>query len=84
MPAIPSSARPDKRHLQPLWERVDANRWRLVRALALFTLVSSVSLAAALALLVWLVGVFAGAESVSAALSAWFFSEGVFIPWAAA
>lgn len=44
----PAAGRPDKRRLEPLWDRVDANRFRLLGYLVAFALASSVALGLAL------------------------------------
>lgn len=49
----PSTAYPHPARVQPLWDRVDANRWRLLRYLALFCALSAVFVGVAVWATLW-------------------------------
>ncbi len=61
--ATPSAGRPDPRRREPLWDRVDKNRFRLVIYLVIFAIACSVMVAAAIgAVALILRAIFSGAE----------------------
>jgi len=70
--------RPDPRRREPLWTRVERNRFRLVAYLGFFALVSS----AVLGVLVATLGVVLWYQVGGHAAAAWLFANGWLRPWA--
>lgn len=65
--STPPSAQPRKSHIEPLWERVDRNRWRLVGYLGGFWIASTLWIAGLVWLMpaaVWLNAVYRSSEPV--------------------
>ncbi len=79
---VPSPlAQPDRRHFEPLWDRIDRNRWRLAGYSAVFVIASVASLnmmLGALAFVVWVVSGLVAAARGSLFLV---LTQGVAFPW---
>jgi Zn-dependent protease with chaperone function len=79
----PSTAYPHPARVQPLWDRVDANRWRLVRYLALFCALSATFIGIALWATQWALFIFSGGTEWYGRWAAASLAGGLAAPWLA-
>ncbi|MDZ4170473.1 MAG: hypothetical protein U1E26_12610 [Coriobacteriia bacterium] len=78
----PLAGRPEPQRREPLWDRVDRNRLRLVAYLAVFAVVAAVFLALIVAVFALLVRFLAGETGVLAKAAGWMLADGVWRPGA--
>lgn len=83
--STPLAGRPVDKRRQPLWDRVDANRLRLLLYLVLFALISSIALGFALAItagaILWLLMWFPSAWRNASAVASFLFAGGALRVW---